>query len=287
MPPTLGKKAKKQPAPRGRTSWNVSTLVRRALSARNDHTYWENIKVLHRRGTREVLDAATLLCSAKSLKKRRVGADILGQIGWPRNFPEQVLKVLHGLLQTETSADVLHSALVAIGHTQDHEDMRGIRQILSLQHHRNPSVRFAVVFALLGRQDRYSLSALIKLSEDPDDEVRDWATFGLGTQSDVDTLAIRKALWKRVCDKDSETRYEAMVGLAKRKDQRLRNLLIKELSRNNPGSLLFKAAGEYGDKCLLPLLQKQLRMAKKENGINKEWLKDLKAAIADLRKRSQ
>ncbi len=54
--------------------------------------------------------------------------------------------------------------------------------------------------------------------EDVDDEVRNWATFGLGTQSVEDSPQIREALRNRLTDTFSDVRDEATWGLALRKD---------------------------------------------------------------------
>jgi hypothetical protein len=39
----------------------------------------------------------------------------------------------------------------------------------------------------------FVLAELIDLSRDEDDEVRDWATFQLGSQMDLDTAEVREA----------------------------------------------------------------------------------------------
>lgn len=284
----LSRKQKKKPPRRGRESWRVATLVRHAISARDDDVSWKCISALHWKGDREVLNAAVALCKSNKAKERRIGADILGQLGVPdRTFPEEALKILHGMLRTDSNPDVLNAVLVAIGHTQDNEDMCGIQKIVSLRHHRNSYVRYGVVHAIAGREDGESVNTLIKLMEDSDTEVRDWATFGLGTQLDLDTPRIRKALWKRVNDSDLETRCEAIVGLARRKDSKIRDVLVKELSQEKPSSLVFDATANYGDPHLMVHLKRHLRTVKRKNDVNVIWYGALKRAVKDLRQRSR
>jgi HEAT repeat protein len=79
---------------------------------------------------------------------------------------------------------------------------------------------------------------------DPDSDVRDWATFGLGTQSDADSEVIREALFERLADTDEDTRAEAAVGLAKRKDVRVLPVVLEELGRDVYG-VLYEEAASY------------------------------------------
>jgi HEAT repeat protein len=82
----------------------------------------------------------------------------------------------------------------------------------------------------------------MQLMRDSDSDVRDWATFGLGTQSEADSEAIRGALFERLPDTDQDTRAEAAVGLAKRKDLRVLPVVLEELDRDEYGVLYEEAA---------------------------------------------
>jgi HEAT repeat protein len=84
--------------------------------------------------------------------------------------------------------------------------------------------------------------------------VRDWATFGLGTQIDTDTPEIREALHQRLNDPDADTRAEAMVGLARRKDLSALEPILEGLSGDEVDDLVIEAAAELGDPRLLPAL---------------------------------
>jgi len=63
----------------------------------------------------------------------------------------------------------------------------------------------------------------------PGPRVRDWATFGLGSQIDRDDTQVRDALMARLEDPDEDTRVEALRGLAARGDERATPPLLVEL----------------------------------------------------------
>jgi hypothetical protein len=96
---------------------------------------------------------------------------------------------------------------------------------------------------------------MIRLMEDPDPEVRNWATFGLGFLMDVDTVAVRAALWARTGDDDGEVRAEGVRGLARRHDRRAVPLLAALLDEVNGAHVhTFQAAQILGAAELLPHL---------------------------------
>src|SRR5205085_793284 len=90
--------------------------------------------------------------------------------------------------------------------------------------HLDERVRLAVARAVPhdvdGQLEERVADALMSLSTDASAEIRDWATFGLGTQLGVDSWVVRDALFARAFDSDRDTRDEAIVGLARRRDRR-------------------------------------------------------------------
>ena len=133
-----------------------------------------------------------------------------------------------------------------------------------------PSASFASVSkiaqatGLIGTEAaELAIKTKIEMSSDADEVVRDWATFGLGAIN-VDTPEIRAALFARIADEDEITRGEALVGLARRKDQRAIEPLIKELEgyfAAEHGSYSVEAAEEFADARLLPVLMRLKELA--------------------------
>src|SRR5690348_6201086 len=98
--------------------------------------------------------------------------------------------------------------------------------------------------------DPVAVATLIGLTRDPDDHNRDWATFALGQQIELNTPEIRDALADRLSDEDEVTRAEARVGLARCKDARVVEPLREELASGEPFDLDIEAATLIGDSRL-------------------------------------
>jgi HEAT repeat protein len=77
---------------------------------------------------------------------------------------------------------------------------------------------------------------------DDDQDVRDYATFGLGSCSDLDSPGIREALLQRVADSFADVRYEALVGLGKRRDVRVVPHVLRALHESPTNDWVIEAA---------------------------------------------
>jgi len=127
--------------------------------------------------------------------------------------------------------------------------------------HSDDSVRLAVAHALPAGVESplgTSLAAagLMQLTRDPVDEIRDWSTFGLGSQLNVDTTEVREALWARIDDASQMIRDEAAVGLAQRRDRRAVQLVADRLTDEDAGPLVFEAAEYLADPRLHDALRR-------------------------------
>ncbi len=231
---------------------SVDELMTAALCESDEDLAWDAVCALQWRGSREVMDRAVRLCGGACAFERRLGADILGQLGVPsRSFPDEGLYTLVLMLETEQDPRALRSILVALSH---HGRSEAVGAACGFEKHPDPDVRHAVVLALMGQQDGRALATLAGLTRDPEANIRDWATFALGTQVEADTPELREALVARLADEDDDTRAEAIVGLARRGDRRMLPALHAELASGSVGRLAVEAAAMIGDPLLQPLL---------------------------------
>jgi HEAT repeat protein len=230
---------------------SVDELIHAAL-CEPEEPAWDAVCALHFRGTQEVFDRATLLCRSECPHERCLGADILGQLGVPaRTYPEASTNLLLSMLEQETNADVLQAILMALYHLGDD---RAILVGPRFASHPDPDVRHAVVMVISGHDDKTSIDLLIRMTKDAHPLVRDWATWGLGTLTEVDSPEIRMALADRMDDDDEETRLEALMGLARRRDQRVIPTLKEEMAQESVAHLAIEAVAAIRAPELYPHL---------------------------------
>lgn len=133
-------------------------------------------------------------------------------------------------------ASDIAAALELVGH-DDPDVRRGLASTLPFLTHGDPPTSEMV-------------QACIRLSGDPDASVRDWACTALGTQwREVDTTELRDALAARLDDPHDDTRCEALVGLAYRRDARALPRVRDALTRETGDLYLLElvAAGALSD----------------------------------------
>ncbi|HET6844084.1 MAG TPA: hypothetical protein VFK06_20755 [Candidatus Angelobacter sp.] len=211
----------------------------------DDETPWQAVHALRRLGTREIFDQAAKWCESDNPLYRARGADVLAQLGRTiehphNNFPEESYAIITELVQRETHQLPLNSAIAAMGHL---ENPLAIPLIAGFHTHLDAEIRFTVACALgCFPNDPLSVSILLKLMQDTDEDVRDWSTFGLGVLGVCDSAAIRDALMERLSDSNGDVRAEAMVGLAIRQDQRVLASVLAALREPATTKLAVEAA---------------------------------------------
>ncbi len=232
------------------TSENIDELFARTLSGDyDDDAPWEAVRTLRQIGSRDVFDRAAEWCGSENPLQRARGADVLAQLGKTANhcsnsFPEESYDVVSRMLRREKDQQPLRAAIAALGHLDNSSAVPLIIEN-QFQFHPSAEVRFSVAFAFGAfPNDPHAIALLLLLMEDPDDDVRDWATFGLGVLSDSNCDEICDALFRRISDSNQDVREEAMVGLGKRKDKRVLPALIVELQQPSMTYRVIDAARE-------------------------------------------
>lgn len=257
-------------------------LFSKLIKSKSENTYWKLICELRSRPNDFVYKKCTEFVESDKVKEKVAGIDVLAQLGIrERPYYRKTIELYFNLLEKETNEKVISSILFSFGHNNEKLNSKQLAKITSFKGNKNSEVRNGLVTSLLGLEEPLAIDTLIHLSNDKESLNRDWATFGLGTQIDVDNEKIRNALWNRINDSDQDTKLEAIVGLAKRKDAKVKEIIKRELQDGEYGSLLFEAIELLNLAEFIPLLKQNLETGKKE-GVEQEWLMDLEKLIDDL-----
>jgi HEAT repeat protein len=227
-----------------------------ALGTYDEECRWDLIDGILTECPDDVLEVSCALLLDDLDRGRTLGADILGRlVGVEPNCRVAVLDALLAALAIERVSAPRASIVAALGHVGDPVTLG---RVFPLADDPDPAVRLAVAFtvATISPQPLApdARVALIRLSRDTDSEVRDWATFGLGTLTDEDGPDVRAALLARAEDVSHEARAEALFGLAVRRDPRAVPHLIRALQSPLVHVLEVDAAAESADPRLLPAL---------------------------------
>ncbi len=243
-------------------------IVASCLTDPGDEQYWAALSVLHGRFGSEAFAQAQSWSRSPNADLRRAAADLLAQAhtGNPE-FEQPAGDLLVEMLAHEERPENLKSLAFALGHN-GHPG--GVPWLVNLSHHAEEKVRQAVAYGLAGCDEPDAVAALIELSRDTNADVRDWATFALGSQTELDTPALREALWKRVGDTDAEIQGEAVVGLARLQDQRIWPIIDRLLKEPNVSYLAVEAA----EKLPAPMLLEALRRFKARQTDRVKWLEE-------------
>ncbi len=269
-----------------RKKWPSEKIFTRLLNNKTKKTFWDNISELRKRPNNEVYNQAFKLAKSDNDKQKIIGIYVLAQLGFnPRYQQNRTVDLYFKLLNNENNPKVISAILSSISHNNENLSKKQISKLIEFKDHDNLNVRFDLTLAISCLENETAIKTLIELSNDKVSDIRNWAVFGLGTQIENDSEEIRTALWNRVNDNHFETKSEAIVGLANRKDKRIKDVIISELKNGDYGSLLLEAIQTINDKDFLPLLNRNLEIAKKDkDDIKNGWVIALEGTIDELKK---
>jgi hypothetical protein len=215
-----------------RAARSFRSLVGMALQDWGSPHSWHAIAELHANGCAATLAGTCRLAASRNRRKRALGLHIASQLrqGPSHRGVDYALDDTRALLLAgldDRCQDVVQAAVYGLGHRPHPQ---ALPRLVQLARHPDGEMRLAVAFAP-GRQDGpEAIDTLVQLASDPAAAVRDWATFGLGSMRDTDAPALRAVLWTRLDDPDEDVQGEALVGLARRKDERIVPVLLKRLT---------------------------------------------------------
>ncbi|HBD0429748.1 TPA: HEAT repeat domain-containing protein, partial [Escherichia coli] len=189
-----------------------------------------------------------------------IGAFILGQIKICKKCKDNVFNILNNMALNDKSACVRATAIESTAQRCKKNPIYSpkiVEQSQITAFDKSTNVRRATAFAISVINDKATIPLLINLLKDPNGDVRNWAAFAININK-YDNSDIRDCFVEMLQDKNEEVRIEAIIGLSYRKDKRVLSVLCDELKKNTVYDDIIEAAGELGDKTLLPVLDTML-----------------------------
>lgn len=212
--------------------------------------------VLKQSKKREVLEAAMKLTLSEIALERELAVLMLMRTPG-LTFKDEAVAAITTMLTIETEDSVSAALAYAVRHLGIENCSEFLANVAQSQ---NASTRSAAAYGLGGRlDDDLAVKTLITLSQDSDDDIRDWATFGLYNgleQQPAIRDDIREALFANINDAHLLTRYEAIQGLAICKDPRVIMPLIAALELDEVWNSALEAAIAIAHPALYPSLLK-------------------------------
>jgi HEAT repeat protein len=195
---------------------------------RDDDTLFDRAETLVGRNPGMALEIGRAIISSANPDRRETATNLIGVAALID--PALRAAALHLLRPALDDLRVgpLSAAIIALGSLADAHSRDGI---LAKAGHADSLVRHAVAVSLpsVGLNEP-ALAALRELTLDDDDDVRNVAAFGLAMLSNADDKATRDALLDLADDDVYEIRVEAIFGLSRWQDERVRPYLMDELS---------------------------------------------------------
>ncbi len=245
----------------------VQMLERALEESRIDSTSdarWNLVSSLRDRAPDDVFPQAEKWCASEDWRERELGTDLLVN-GWnldpELSFPmkPEAGRLLQSLLQ-DPHPDVVVSAIHAAAHLDVSYELLSDRMDLAV--HESTSVRHAMASSIhVQDTGKNEFRMLLALMQDEDHEVRNWAIFNLGTQSNIDGTEIREALRAGLKDSFVLARMEAVTGLARRGDAVVIPIIRDALEQGSHADDFhlmddwLEAAAEIASPELLPSLE--------------------------------
>lgn len=238
----------------------VRSLVGMALQNREeDDVYWECVGKLQLYRSEDQVVWIRRNFESRNWRKRVLAVNIICQMGRPLKSglpwePQQLelAREVLGRALRDRHWQVVEAGIFGLGHREFPEYLPEMLRYIDDPHE---GIRHGLSFSLGRYPQPEAAKALLTLMQDEARDVRNWATFGLASLSEQDSPAIRAGLLAASGDADPEIRGEALIGLARRGDERVRERVMQELQGEFHGSWAIDAAAALADQGFLPALE--------------------------------
>lgn len=226
---------------------SLDQIYSRLFRKQTPEKYWENIDELVKRNSNFCFTKAKALIQSTVEVDNLIGSNILVFLYNSGKYEEAIWPMFFDILKTEPNEEIICSILEALNYKNENLSPKHI-EFLKTFVNRSDKMNISLMEAFQTLESDEVIEVFIDFSRDGNDDVREEAVYNLGIDIDKDNLLIRKALWERVSDSVSSIKYNSILGLCLRKDEKIRPILIKEMENDIMKNSTLKEALEALDK---------------------------------------
>lgn len=243
----------------------LNALIVSALSVESDDEYYSLLREAQSSlSDDELLRTGEILLDGSEDEAELGAALLLALSQTEPDIRAKALRLLHALVQSDRTDPVIATGIMALFHFRDESN---IPLLVKLIGSNNQEVRQCLAKALARHSPtREVVDSLITLTDDPAEEVRDWATFEFANSLfEIDSPNLRRVLKLRLGDESAGVRGNAALALAIRKDGSAIPVLQEFLSQDSVDDTILEAVRMLGDEKLLSLAAEKFGDALKDD----------------------
>lgn len=244
------------------TKDTIEILFEKLLTTTDTKKQWDCIAELVQRKPEISFYKGHVLTTSNSYMERLVGTRIFVKLYDSDYEPEKVLNIFFDLLKSEEEEEIISLILSVISYDNKNFSDQQIEFLCKFKSY-GDDVKYSLMDAFSELENEKVMDVFIQLSKDKNPEIRETAIFNLGHLTEVDITKIKEALWNSVQDKNKQVRHYAIEALSERKNEDIKDILLKELETiDGHGNLILDAIENLNDKSFIPHIELQIEKHK-------------------------
>lgn len=129
----------------------IEKLFDRAYKAKAENNYWNQIFELRKFVNEKIISECFQRIDSDDLKYKKIGIDILSQLGANRkNFIKQLFERFFLIFETSENEKLIYTGLIALGHNNKFLKTKHFKVLQKFKNSKSSKIRYALTFSLLG-----------------------------------------------------------------------------------------------------------------------------------------
>ncbi|WP_298420193.1 HEAT repeat domain-containing protein [uncultured Kordia sp.] len=244
------------------TKDTITSIFKKIDEEANMEMRWKLIRELIDRKPEEAFSKAKTFIVSDAHHQRMIGCEILVKLYYSDYESSEIFILFFDILKLEDNEEIISLILNTLDSINKNFSEQQIEFLCKFKNYRD-DVKLNLMDAFSWIENEKVIDVLIEFSKDKNYEVRETAVSKLGNLTESANVKLLEALWNSVHDKNKEVRHTAILALSERKEEDLKDILLKELQKiDGQGRLILDAIENLNDKSFIPHIEFQIQKHK-------------------------